>query len=173
MPSLCLTCDAICCRHYTIPVTHLDIERIRVGTGRRLADFVAVERDDVAEQMPLAYLDGTPSQLVLARDPGTGACLFLDRHANRCSIHEHAPAICRMYPHELDPAPSGRLRRRHDVYCEGDFTLDEAEERQVYDTARRFWSRDIDAYRGLVQRWNFSGGAGDLGAFLVFVLRGL
>ena len=171
MPSLCHSCDAICCRHYTIPVTHLDIERIRVGAGRPPGDFVATENESVAAQMPLAYLDGQPSQLVLARDPGTDACLFLNPVGNRCTIHQHAPAICRMYPHELGAEPSGRLRRRKDVYCEGDFTLSEAEEREVRDTASRFWTRDLDAYRGLVQRWNFRGGPGDLEAFLVFLLR--
>jgi len=170
VPSLCRDCDATCCRHYTIPITHLDIARVIEGTGMPPDRFVALEDRDVAAQMPLVYLDGQPAQLVLARAADTDACVFLDPVQNRCTIHAHAPAICSIYPFELTGDDPPRLRRRHDVYCAQESRANDEEREQAREAAGQFWTQDIDAYRRLVQRWNFRGAPGGLGAFLEYVV---
>ena len=162
--SLCDTCSARCCRLYTIPVTHLDVARIVEHTLRPAVELIEATNEVFADEMPVAYLEGQPSQLVLRRVEG--ACLFLD--GDRCRIHEHAPSVCQMYPHVACRDDELQLRRRRDVYCEGEYTLDDSQTRQLMEVSARFWNVELDAYRALVQQWNVMGGPGDAEALLAF-----
>lgn len=162
--TLCDTCSARCCRLYAIPVTHIDVQRIVEHTLRPASDFIVSSETDFADEMPVAYLQGRPSQLVLRRVDD--ACVFLD--GDRCCIHEVAPSVCRMYPYVACRDDELQLRQRHDVYCEGDFVLDEAQQRDLMEHSDRFWNQELDAYRALVQRWNVMGGPGDVEELLAF-----
>lgn len=166
MTTLCDTCHARCCRLYAIPVTHVDVARIVEHTVRPASEFVEASSTDFADEMPVAYLDGQPAQLVLRRGPDGQACIFLE--GERCRIHAHAPSVCRMYPYVACRDDELQLRQRHDVYCEGDFTLDEEGRRRLMEVSDRFWNVELDAYRGLVRRWNVMGGPGDAEALLAF-----
>jgi Fe-S-cluster containining protein len=165
-PTLCDSCSARCCRLYAIPVTHLDVERIVGHTLRPASEFVEASAVDFADEMPVAYLDGQPSQLVLRRGEDGDACVFLQ--GDRCRIHAYAPSVCRMYPYVACRDDQLQLRQRRDVYCEGDFALDEAGRGRLMEVSDRFWNQELDGYRALVQKWNLMGGPGDAEAFLAF-----
>ncbi len=162
--TLCDSCSARCCRLYAIPVTHIDVQRIVEHTLRPAADFIEASGSDFSDEVPAAYLQGRPSQLVLRRVDG--ACQFLE--GDRCRIHAVAPSVCRMYPYVACRDDELQLRQRHDVYCEGDFVLDADQRRRLMEVSERFWNVELDAYRALVQRWNVMGGPGDLEDLLAF-----
>lgn len=164
--TLCDTCSARCCRLYAIPVTHLDVARLVEHTLRPATEIVEASPDDFADEMPVAYLEGQPAQLVLRRSADGEACVFLD--GDRCQVHAQAPSVCRMYPYVACRDDELQLRQRHDVYCEGDFVLDEAGRRRLMADSDRFWNVELDAYRVLVQRWNVMGGPGGMEALLAF-----
>jgi len=165
-PTLCDTCAARCCRLYTIPLTHVDVARIVEHTLRPAGDFVDATSRDFADEVPVACLEGKPSQLVLRRAEDGQACVFLDDE--KCRIHEAAPRVCQMYPYVACRDDELQLRQRRDVYCEGDFVLDDEGTRQLMEVSDRFWNLELDAYRALVRRWNIMGGPGDAEALLAF-----
>lgn len=168
--SPCLTCDAVCCRRYAIYVVPADIRRIAAHLGRSPADFVAAETADLAPELPVVYLDGRPSQLVLAAVPDTEDCLFVDPDTRRCTIHEHAPYICRMYPHTATGDQGPKIRLKSHVLCPAPFPLDKALEADLLARSLRFWNEDVQAYRLAAQRWNLGGAEGGLDAFVQFCL---
>lgn len=170
MSNPCLTCDAVCCRRYAIYVVPADIRRIAAHLGRSPADFVAAETADLAPELPVVYLDGRPSQLVLAATPGGEDCLLVDPHTRRCTIHDHAPYICRMYPHTTTGDQEPAIRLKNHILCPAPFPLDAELERDLLDRSLQFWNVDVQAYRLAVQRWNLGGAEGGLEAFLAFCL---
>ncbi len=89
-----------CCRRYWIPVTHLDIARIRSFTGlpvRELVDLKPVRVYGRYPQIPTIIVDGEPRYLSL-RDRDDGTCAFLDLEKGTCRIHPVKPLVCRFYP---------------------------------------------------------------------------
>jgi len=168
MTDPCQGCDATCCAHYAIHVLPAEVEHIAAHLGRAPATFVELEHESLSPELPAAFLEGGPAQLALKRDPDTDACAFLDGAARRCTIHAHRPYICRMYPFKVGDDGRFVLTLRQDRYCPGPFPLGDDEARVLREEARRFWTRDLDAYRVQVQRWNHGLPSGGLEAFLAF-----
>lgn len=168
LPDPCASCDATCCRNYAIYLLPQELERIAAHVGEPPAAIVDVETRDLARDMPAAYLDGMPSQLILAVGEDGEACLLLDPETRRCTVHRVRPYVCRMYPFAGDPGDPVRIRPREDVYCPGDFPLGPLEEQALRETYEQFWLRDLDDYRRQVQRWNLGGAPGGLAEFLAF-----
>ena len=166
----CLTCDARCCRRYAIYVVPADIRRIAAHLGRPAADFVTAETADLAPELPVVYLDGRPSQLALASVPGGEDCVFVDPDTRRCTIHDHAPYVCRMYPHTVAGEHEPRIRLKNTVLCPDPFPLDDNLSGELLELSMGFWNVDVQAYRLAAQRWNLGGAEGGLDAFLAFCL---
>ncbi len=174
MENPCLDCDAACCGHYAIYMTHRDVLRLARATGRRPATFCAAEYQVLSPHLPAARLSGRDAQLVLASAPGRDACLFQDSATGRCRVHDDAPAICRQYPFEVVDGTFDSLRQRRDVLCPAPFPLDEPARRAMLRDARRFWTRELPAYRRRVAAWNRRRRSPDtLEAFLDAVTRRL
>ncbi len=166
----CLSCDAVCCRRYAIYVIPADIRRIADHLDRPPADFVTVETVDLAPELPVVYLDGRPSQLVLAPAPGGEDCLFVDPATRRCTIHDHAPYICRMYPHTVAGEREPEIRLKNTILCPAPFPLSADLREELLELSMGFWNVDVQAYRLAAQRWNVGGAEGGLAAFVAFCL---
>jgi uncharacterized protein len=164
----CIGCHTRCCRHYAIYVTSGEVHRIARRIGVRAADLVQLETVALSPSMPVARLAEGEGQLVLRSDGGD--CGFLD--GALCTIHDHVPMICRLYPFTV-AGRDDQLRHRGDVMCPDPFVLDDEDRVALLRAARRFWQRDLPAYERRVWVWNLTRAGGDLGAFLEFCARQL
>ncbi len=103
--SPCETCDARCCRSYTVYVTGEDAFRIACGTGLPLLRFlgytVQAERTDAGFMLEPG---GVTHDLVLATAPSGDPekpCIFLrtdEGGRGRCGIYPFRPGACRRFP---------------------------------------------------------------------------
>ena len=168
----CARCDARCCRHYAIHVLPHEAEAIAEHLGQPIESVVALELEALAPELPVVYIDGQPSQLVLARDPDSGACAFLDAAMDRCTIHDHVPYICQMYPFTVIGDDPPLIRLKQDIYCVPEYPLTAARERRARSISPPFWGAGVDAYRRSARDWNFGGAAGGLVEFLEACRRG-
>ncbi len=84
-------CFTDCCRMLELSLTPYDALRLRRGTGlsssELLEKYIIIEQDP-GEAFPRCYLTMV--------DDGKASCVFLER--NGCSVYEHRPGACRMYP---------------------------------------------------------------------------
>ncbi len=145
MPSPCSGCHAGCCRGAALPLTGRDIFRIVTDLKVPFWKFVCRWADPLCSLArgiaPHFFFDDdrqTPYVIGLRQTesrvfPGTQKCVFLDESApdanaprltGRCSIYEHRPVGCRIYPSRLDEAgawgtrviPEPASERVHEVY---------------------------------------------------------
>jgi len=87
-----------CCKKFWIPVTHLDLLRIREYGGIEITrDIVSLYEAELYEDLfyPRVSLGGREYFLALA-SRSDGSCIFLDN--GKCSIHRFKPYVCRFYP---------------------------------------------------------------------------
>ncbi|WP_322817353.1 YkgJ family cysteine cluster protein [Tepidiforma sp.] len=83
------TCEAACCRAFSVAMHDRDVERFARLTGLQPIHFLETE-DNEPIRLPLAQ------PYLLARDDGH--CRFLQpRH--HCGAYEARPTACRLYPH--------------------------------------------------------------------------
>lgn len=145
-----------CCRRHRVALTHLDLVRLRravTGSAGSLVEWLLPESVDLdAESASLVLLPSGPRLMVLAH--GSKGCRFLTEE-DSCSVYSARPRDCVLYPFVLernerndpvrlalfDPAGCGDRAEQASSLAE----LDRA------DTAR---SREVEAYRELVARWN-------------------
>jgi Fe-S-cluster containining protein len=168
----CLACDARCCRRYAIYVLPEEVARIAADRNLPRANVAAAETVDLTSELPVVYLEGQPAQLVLARDPGSGACVFLDEETSRCTIHDLAPYICQMYPYTATGDVGPRIRLLNDVLCPAPYPLAPACERELAALSLEFWNERVNVYRSAAQRWNLRLDGGGAEALLAFCLDG-
>lgn len=86
----CVGCSECC--HFvedTILLDPLDIHNLRLATGLSFEELMN-------KQIELQVVDGlvTPNLKV---DANKGGCIFLSQEG-RCSIHDHRPGFCRLFP---------------------------------------------------------------------------
>jgi Fe-S-cluster containining protein len=106
--NFCKGCKASCCRDYTITITSFDVLRIMEHRGIRVEDFAVVsparllnqDEDTVLE----CYEDGERYDYILSLK--SHPCIFL-APTNKCTIHDFAPLVCRMYPYNS----AGRMHK--------------------------------------------------------------
>jgi hypothetical protein len=98
-----LACFNSCCRDKRLPLLPYDVLRLRRALARPsqgvLADHAEVEIDPVS---------GWPALRIRLREDG--ACPFLESAG--CTVYEHRPTCCRIYPlaRAVAPARSGAPR---------------------------------------------------------------
>lgn len=103
-----------CCSDTFVPITDLDVRRLMDGTGMKAEDIVTFfapdDFEDKGEGLSFANLDGGRFTLGLQKrhDKANGrdACKFF--RDNRCSVYEHRPVTCRVWPFTLSFDATGR-----------------------------------------------------------------
>lgn len=88
-----LPCFTQCCRDVNIFLTPYDVLRLRRALGINAGEIlVKYTRSLIADPAPVPFFQ-------LLMDPGTLRCKLVTEDG--CSVYEHRPWACRMYP--LDP----------------------------------------------------------------------
>lgn len=103
-----------CCRDVVCLPTPWDVLRITLNTGRNPLKFLEFLSPDeitgVSKNDPTWLKIGKQKFIMaLKRTPEEG-CIFLDRKTRYCSIYEHRPLLCRLYPLKLHETRSGDFR---------------------------------------------------------------
>lgn len=89
----CNKCPAYCCSYDWIVVTKQDITRLAKGFNIPFEE---------AEEKFTKYVKEYGKRVLRHRkdDIYTSTCKFLHPTERRCTVYEHRPAICRVYPDE-------------------------------------------------------------------------
>lgn len=127
-PCLARGCSA-CCHDTQMPLTEADVARLE-ALGHRREEFTRPSTDG----------RGWP-QLRTREADAEGAprpCFFL--RDGRCSVYEHRPEGCRVYPFVL--TEDGKLARDEDCPHRDEFPHDPSARRRL---ARVVWTLDAEA----------------------------
>lgn len=109
----CHHCNHCCTEVVCLP-TPWDVIRIVKGTGKHPYSFLEFltpeEVSGVAKSDPTwLRVNGSRYIMALQRDPDTG-CHFLNQETRFCSIYEHRPILCRLYPFKLHETRDGAFK---------------------------------------------------------------
>src|SRR5688572_1074121 len=102
-----------CCRDTIVPVTGSDVARLREGTGLSVARIVSFfapdEFEDEGDGLTFIDLDVGRRTMGLRRahDPKGDRCAFFQ--GDRCSVYEHRPTTCRLWPFTVRFDERGRI----------------------------------------------------------------
>lgn len=91
----CILCGK-CCEWYWIPLTHLDMFRLKFYGGytlKKILDLKDIQRNDLKNEYVVKIEDG---EYYIALRREEDACIFLDE--GKCSVHKFKPLVCRFYP---------------------------------------------------------------------------
>jgi Fe-S-cluster containining protein len=159
------TCEALafrctgcgnCCRTLRVALTHLDVARLMRGTGKPAEAFVewlAPDQVDMTgEPGSLVELAEGRRLMVLAHSTH-GSCSFLDAD-NRCSVHPHRPADCRLFPFDPRVTARGTLRLRLLPLDGCDHALDGDNDPEALVTSDRARWEALALYQERVARFN-------------------
>lgn len=151
----CHRCGA-CCRSLRVPLTHLDLARLRraqaVAPEALVAWLAPAEVEPGVERADFVELGVGPRLMVLAQR--AGACTLLGAD-DQCTAYATRPYDCRLYPLVLESDARSDGLRLEMLELEGcgkergpDGDLEEL------DALSRARSSELEAYRALVARWN-------------------
>lgn len=113
-----------CCRDVVCLPTPWDVLRIAMNTGkdpRRFLEFLSTDEITGVRKCDPTWLkvNGKRYMMALRREEKLG-CFFLDRTTRYCSIYEHRPLLCRLYPFKLHETRDGEFSHfslHKDVGC--------------------------------------------------------
>lgn len=145
-----------CCRDVRVPLTHLDLARLVLATGRTSGDLIEWLSADAVN------LEGEPETLVRL---GEGLRLMVLRHAGgscallaadeRCGAYAARPLPCRTYPLVASFGRRGGLRRLRLLGgTECDFARDARVDVRELRADTRAQAAELAEYATLVQDWN-------------------
>ena len=110
-----------CCSDTIVPITHEDVARMMKGTGLKAMDIATFYKssdfDDGGEGLQFVNLDGGRRTLGLRKrfdkENDRDSCAFFK--GDRCSVYEHRPVTCRVWPFTLrfDPQRQARQPSQH------------------------------------------------------------
>jgi len=100
----CHSCGHCCTDVVCLP-TPWDVLRIAMNTGKnpyKFLEFLMPEEITGVEKSDPTWLEVNGERYIMAlqRDEKVG-CFFLDKKTKFCSIYEHRPLLCRLYPFKL------------------------------------------------------------------------
>ncbi len=150
-----------CCTEVVVVPTPYDVNRIIKATRmhpRRFLEFLTPDEiSGVDEDDPTWLICGDTRYLMaLKRDPVKG-CLFLDRKRRVCSVYEHRPFLCRLYPFKLHETSSGEFSSfsiHKDISCPRDkgakvptaplydWYLEDSEHQEAYEDLVKLFNRE-------------------------------
>jgi Fe-S-cluster containining protein len=163
-----------CCTQTIVPVNATDVARLVEGTGLAVHKIVAFHaKDDFssgADDLAYAVLDEGPRVMCLRRreteegDP----CRFYGEGA--CTVYEHRPVTCRLWPFDVTVDASGRLAQlavNDAVPCPYELDGDVAEQSIVSTWEQS--ERQDDRWHRQVAAWNRTRGGGTKRQFLAYL----
>ncbi len=161
-----------CCTDTIVPVTHHDLKRLSKGTGLKAERFCAFYKaddfDDGGEGLGWVELAEGRRVLGLKKQDKADACFFFKDE--RCSVYEHRPITCRVYPFQLDFNRQGQVTRMSiNDAVECPYELDSS---QKLAEILKNWNADDrqdDAYFRKVEAWNRRHKGGTAEEFLRFL----
>ncbi len=95
---VCSGCGG-CCKIPIVALTHTDLERLVKATGKtagrlvKMYDATEVEYDKADDD----WVKLKSGRRMMGLRKKEGACIFLGKD-NRCTVYEHRPVTCRVYP---------------------------------------------------------------------------
>ena len=103
-----------CCTNLVVLPTPRDVINIIKATGLQPLEFVEFltpgEIDEVAASDPTwLRCNGRRYIMALKRDARRG-CHFLDKRKKMCTIYEHRPILCQLFPYKLQETRGGAFR---------------------------------------------------------------
>ena len=102
-----------CCKDVICLPTPFDVLRIVKATGENPYDFlefVTEEEIEEVEDDDPTWLEAGGERYMMALRRGKRGCYFLDKKTNRCTIYEHRPILCRLYPFKLRESRTGKFQ---------------------------------------------------------------
>lgn len=146
-----------CCTDTIVPVTDADVLRLSRGTGLAAPEFCAFfgPSDFEHEEKELGWVnleEGT-RVMALAKQSEKDACVFFKDE--RCSVDQHRPTTCRVYPFLLRFDRQGKPRSlaiNDAVECP--FELDSRQKLAEIVGNWRLDDRQDEAYFAKVRAWN-------------------
>jgi Fe-S-cluster containining protein len=165
-----------CCSDTIVPIALDDLRRLTRGTGLAADAIVSFYgRDEFqcgGSGLLFVELDVGPRTMGLRkrRDARNGrdACEFFKR--DRCSVYEHRPVTCRIWPFTLGLDDRGHLTRlevNRAVECPHE--MDGVVDRHELVRDWRLDDRQDARFRRVVDRWNRRHRGGSATAFLAFL----
>jgi Fe-S-cluster containining protein len=113
-----------CCKDVVCLPTPWDVLRIAMNTHRDPREFVEfLTRDEiegVANSDPTWLTIGKERYIMALFRTAEEGCFFLDKDTFYCSIYEHRPLLCRLYPfklHETKDETFSHFTLHKDVGC--------------------------------------------------------
>ncbi|MDX9972656.1 MAG: YkgJ family cysteine cluster protein [FCB group bacterium] len=108
----CHSCGHCCTDVVCLP-TPWDVIRIVRGTGLKPLDFLEFITPDqisgVYKTDP-TWLECGGQHYMMALQRGPKGCHFLDKKTKLCSIYEHRPILCRLYPLRVQETKDGEFK---------------------------------------------------------------
>jgi Fe-S-cluster containining protein len=160
-----------CCTDTVVPVTAVDVLRIVRATGLRADKIVSFYAPgaftDGGRGQAFARLDVGPRVMALAQTGGR-VCKF--HLADRCTVYDDRPVVCRTFPFSVERDEGGRVSRlatNGGVDCR--YELDGAVDWREIQRACAREARQDRGWIQLVDAWNEGWSGGTRAEFLAFV----
>jgi len=145
-----------CCKEPLLPLTDSDIKRIVRHTGERSHELVRwVDRNGIdMDDEPEAFVMLRQGKRVMVLRHEGGGCRYLGSD-DRCTIYNHRPLGCRIFPFDPTFKEDGKLRRLKLIQATD--CLYELDGENDLDEMRTLHGKHLAAtaaYQKKVARWN-------------------
>jgi Fe-S-cluster containining protein len=95
----CSGCEAFCCKNLVKERRDLKVGLFLLAHEKRELVELATKKGLEVEIQPLYYLETSlGEQKILTYQMVNKDCEFLDKNANKCTIYDSRPLVCRSYP---------------------------------------------------------------------------
>lgn len=157
----CKSCTARCCRGLAVVLTIHEAVRLQQALGIPAGEFLEFSDQINSKETPHYPLlvkgaSGVREYFIVLKRRRKVDCIFLDGDL-ACTVYDDRPAVCRLYPFELD---GGKHKKR--ALCPVKFEREEGTE----ETAARL-KKDLHEHGKLARKWHqkFGTGAPDMKKF--------
>lgn len=112
-----------CCTEVICLPTPWDVIRIVKNTGKLPLEFLEfITPDDIqgVAKNDATWLEVGKQKFMMALKRDLKGCFFLDKKTRYCTIYEHRPLLCRLYPFKLHETRDGEFKAfslHEDVGC--------------------------------------------------------
>ncbi|MEM4634099.1 MAG: YkgJ family cysteine cluster protein [Candidatus Anstonellaceae archaeon] len=102
----CRFCTAKCCRGLAVVLTVPEAKRMVQGTGLAPEEFLEFSSSINSKETPhYPFLVKSGNKVfeyfLILKRRNKKECIFLEKDM-RCKVYPHRPAVCKLYPFELD-----------------------------------------------------------------------
>ncbi|MEM4348760.1 MAG: YkgJ family cysteine cluster protein [Candidatus Anstonellaceae archaeon] len=148
----CRFCTARCCRGLAVVLTIPEAKRMVKNIGLKAEEFLEFSCNINSKETPhypLLVRQGGKiyEYFLILRRRNKKECIFLQKDM-RCQIYQHRPAVCRLYPFELD----GKSIKKG-ALCPVKFQLN----KEIIDAAVQL-KEDLLEHGKLARKWTFEFG---------------